>query len=428
MYAPMADGTVEPLRRNVTCPFCGLACDDLELDVGSERLRVRANGCARSSRLFDVALPRSQGGAWVAGAPVTRERAIDEAAQILRRARQPAFGGLATDVAGMRAVLELADRTGAVVDHLGSRALVRNVLPLQESGWIATTFSEVRNRADLIVVAGTDIVSRFPRFLEKIAFGDAMFLNDDAREVVFVGSRDASDAVARISGRAPTVVRCADRSLGEVFSALHGIVSGALRADPGIDGVPLSTLVALADRMREARYGVLVWIAGDLDFAHADLAVAAMCSCVRALNEHTRFSGLALGGNDADTTANQVCLWQTGYPVRLSFAGGTIEYDPHRYGLEEALASGEADALVWIASFDTTRCPPATNVPTIVLARSGMEIAPRPAVHIDVATPGLDHAGHMLRGDTVVAVRLRGLVDSQLPSVAEVVRDIGAAM
>ena len=428
MHAPMTDGIVDPLRREVTCPFCGLACDDLELDSGGERLRVRSNGCARSNRLFDVALPRAEGRAWVAGKPVTRARAIDEAAQILRRARQPAFGGLATDVAGMRAVLELADRTGAIVDHLGSRALVRNVLPLQESGWFATTFSEVRNRADLIVVAGTDIVTRFPRFFEKIAFGDAMFTQDDAREVVFVGSRDASDVVARISGRAPTVIRCADRSLAEVFSALHGIVSGSLAADPRIDGVPFSTLAALAERMRSARYGVLAWVAGDLEFAHADLAVAAMSSCVRVLNEHTRFAGLPLGGNDADTTANQVCVWQTGYPLRVSFAGGTIEYDPRRYGLEEALASGEADALVWIATFDTTRRPPATNVPTIVLARTDLEIVPPPAVHIDVATPGLDHAGHMLRGDTVVAVRLRGLVDSQLPSVAQVVRDIGAAL
>ena len=94
-----------------------------------------------------------------------------------------------------------------------------------------------------------------------------------------------------------------------------------------------------------------------------------------------------------------------------------------------ALASGETDALVWITSFDGTRQPPASNVPTIVLTRPGMQMpCTPPAVLIEVATPGVDHAGHFCRGDTVVAVRLRRLVSSSLPSVAEVVAQIGAVM
>ena len=430
--SPSVPGTASAAAGDVhvavPCPFCGLACDDLDVEASGGRIRVRSNGCERSRRLFDVELPRSPGSAWIAGEAVSRDRAIGEAADILRRARQPAFGGLATDVAGMREVLDLAGHTGGIVDHLGSRALVRNTLPLQESGWITTTFAEVRNRADLVVVAGTDVVSRFPRFFEQVVFGDAMFVENDAREVVFIGSRHASDAVVVAGGRPPTIVECADRSLAEVFSALHGLVTGTLGTDPRIAGVDFATLQALASRMQHARYGVLAWVAGDLDFPHADLAVAAMCACVRVLNHHTRFAGLPLGGNDADTTANQVCLWQTGFPLRLSFAGGRIEYDPHRFGIENALASGEADALVWIASFDATRQPPATGVPTIVLARPGMRMSAPPAVLIEVATPGIDHAGHFCRGDTVVAVRLRRLVSSLLPPVADVVRQIGAAM
>jgi formylmethanofuran dehydrogenase subunit B len=146
------------------------------------------------------------------------------------------------------------------------------------------------------------------------------------------------------------------------------------------------------------------------------------------LNEHTRFAGLPIAGNDADTTANQVCLWQTGYPVRVSFAGGRVDYDPHRHGVAEAIARGDIDALMWIASFDPSRVPPSTSLPTIVLARPGMHVSPPAAVQIDVATPGVHHAGHFYRGDSVVAVRLRGLLDSPLPSVAAVVGQIAAAL
>ena len=73
--------------------------------------------------------------------------------------------------------------------------------------------------------------------------------------------------------------------------------------------------------------------------------------------------------------------------------------------------------------------PPTTHVPTIVLGRPGMRLSdPPPAVHIDVATPGLHHPGHFFRSDSVVALRLRKLIDSPLPSVAEVVQRIGAAI
>ncbi|HEY6895284.1 MAG TPA: hypothetical protein VI258_14005 [Rhodanobacteraceae bacterium] len=396
--------------------------------VSTEGLRVVVNGCERSRRLFDQPLPGVAGQAWIAGESVSPAEAVHEAASILRRAIQPAFGGLATDVAGVRAVLDLADRTGGVVDHLGSRALMRNMLPLQESGWITATFAEVRNRADLIIVAGTDVVSRFPRFFERVAFGDAMFVQNETRDVVFIGENAALDAVTRAGGRGARRIGCRNGSLAEIFGVLHGILTGSVVAHAPIDGVALETLQELAERMRRARYGVLAWAAADLDFSHADLAVAAMCSCVRVLNENTRFAALPLAGNDADTTANQVCLWQTGYPLRIAFANGRIDYDPHRYGIDEALSSGDADALVWIASFDAERVPPATSVPVIVLARRGMRLAPPPAVQIDVATPGLDHAGHFYRGDSVVAVRLRALVDSALPSVAAVIGQIAAAM
>ena len=79
------------------------------------------------------------------------------------------FGGLATDVEGMRAVMALADRTGGVVDHALSDAQFRNFKVLQSSGWITTTLTETRNRADLIVIVGTDAQKLHPRFFERIS-------------------------------------------------------------------------------------------------------------------------------------------------------------------------------------------------------------------------------------------------------------------
>jgi len=425
MISPAPSDPAPPrLHRDVPCPFCGLACDDLGIEVAASGMRVVANGCERSRRMFGA--PAGSGiPARIAGAPATLPDAIQHAAAILRDATQPAFGGLATDVAGSRAALALAERLGGAVDHLGSRALMRNVRVLQDRGALTTTFAEVRNRADLIVVAGTDVVSRFPRFFERVAFGDAMFVRDRDREIVFVGAQATQPPGGAST---PAHIRCDNRALGEVFGALRALCAGTMPPRDHVAGVALAELAHLAQRMQDARYGVLVWAAADLDFPHAELAIEAMVACVSALNERTRFSSLPLGGNEGDVTANQVCLWQTGFPVRTSFAGGLIDHDSGRYALEALLANDEVDALVWISSFDAALAPPPSRVPTIVLGRSGMSVAPAPAVQIDVATPGVDHAGHFFRGDAVVAVRLQKIAQTPLPRVADVLDLMTAAV
>jgi formylmethanofuran dehydrogenase subunit B len=49
-------------------------------------------------------------------------------------------------------------------------------------------------------------------------------------------------------------------------------------------------------------------------------------------------------------------------------------------------------------------------------------------VYVPVGTPGLDHAGHLFRGDRVVALPLRQLRPSSLPSAAEAIAAIQTAL
>ena len=424
----MTDQPDEIVHAAVPCPFCGLVCDDLEVRVSTGLVKVAANGCPRSVALFEYGAAVDGGQAFVEGRPATLEVAVGRAAQILRAAAQPVIGGLATDVAGMRAALDLADRIGAVVDHANSRALMRNLPVLQDSGWIATTFAEVRNRADLVVVAGSDVVHRFPRFFERVLRGESMFVDGSRREVIFVG--EGIDATVSSSAKAPAsrAIPCRKEALGEVFAVLRSLLAGRKPQAAEAGGIGMSEWEALAERMKRARYGVVVWAAADLDFPHAELAVQAMAALVTDLNEHTRFAVLPLGGSEGDLTANQVCTWQSGFPLRTSFASGAPDYDPHRFSAQRMFEDGEADALLWIASFDPERVPPRTAVPTVVLGRPGMHFAAPPAVYIPAATPGMHHAGHFYRSDNVVALRLRKVADSALPSVADVLQRIGAEL
>ena len=172
--------------------------------------------------------------------------------------------------------------------------------------------------------------------------------------------------------------------------------------------------------LQAARYGVAVWAAGDLEFAHAELAMQALSQLLRVLNVERRFAGLPLAGTNADLTANAVHTWQSGSPYPASHANGRVDFDPHRYAAPSVLARGEADCVLWISSL-SDEPPPAFDGPAIVLGRADLQLAREPDVFLPVATPGIDADGHLLRTDKVVSLYLRRLRTSALPSVAQVV-------
>jgi formylmethanofuran dehydrogenase subunit B len=84
--------------------------------------------------------------------------------------------------------------------------------------------------------------------------------------------------------------------------------------------------------------------------------------------------------------------------------------------------------LVWVQAFNAKAAPPADHIPTIVIGRSGMTFTKEPDVFIPVGTPGIDHAGHAYRMDNVVAIRLKKLRDSGLPSTADALHAIENAL
>lgn len=422
--------TTAATLENVTCPYCGLLCDDLGIERNTAGdLKVTSNGCAKSVRFFDG--PARSANPRIDGQPVSLEAAIAKAAHILQQANRPLIAGLGTEVQGMRAVMSLADKAGAAIDHMNSNGFMRNIQVVQNSGWQICTLTEVRNRVDLLVVVGTDIVSIFPRFFERMIWNEASMFGQDTRlrEIVYLGGRDI-DTRAGISpdGRQPDVLPCDADRIPEVLAALRALVAGKPLHATDIAGIPAEQLAQLAQRLHAAKYSVVTWAAGALDFPHAELAVQNIADMVKTLNATTRSSGLPLGGIEGDMNANQVSAWISGYPMRTSYARGYPDHDPYHYSTDRLLANGEADALCWISSFNPDALPPATDLPTIVIGHAGMQIDPAPAVYIPVGVPGSDHAGIMFRTDNVVSLPLDQLRASQLPTLGSVLTAIEQAL
>jgi formylmethanofuran dehydrogenase subunit B len=299
-------------------------------------------------------------------------------------------------------------------------------LALQDSGWITTTLSEVKNRLDLLLVVGSDIETNFPRFFERYIWNPETLFDQDTtqREIIYLGQSPSGQAAYRPDSRSPLVIHCKLDKLPEVVAVLRAQVAGNCLQAETVAGIEIEKLAALTGKLKQARYGVITWIAEQWAFPHAELTVQMLCELIMALNKTTRCSGLPLGGQNGQITVNQVCAWQTGYPVRISFGPGYPDYDPYHYSTERLLESEEADALIWISAFDQESLPPVTHIPTVVLGRAGMHFTQTPEVFIPIGTPGIDHAGHTYRTDYMVVMPLCKLRDSGLPSTAEILRAV----
>jgi len=413
--------------KDVTCPFCGLLCDDLTVQSDGKKAQVVRNGCTWATAGFSQ--PPGPVSACSKGRPCTLDQAIQRAVQLLHSAGQPLIAGLATDAAGCRAAMALAEKIGAAVDHLHGNALSSNSLVMQRRGWIMTTLTEVRNRADLVVLFGTDGDSVNPRFIERCLRPKPGMGRDAgrARKVVYIGEA-AQARYLRRALPAVQVISCRRQDLLDLLGTLRTLIhgySGKLPLPRSLAG-KLPAVKKLAELLRSANYSVCAWAPGQLLPEQADIVIESICGMVAELNTVTRAAGLALGGSDGAVTAMNVCAWQTGYPLRVNFTAGGPGYNPSRNATEVLLQRGEADALVWISTFHPL--PPPGTQPSIVLAPPSRRLAGLADVYFPVSIPGVDTGGTMFRLDSVVGLPLRQVRNNSLPTAAEILNRITGGM
>jgi formylmethanofuran dehydrogenase subunit B len=444
---------VASLKTNTitaTCPACGLLCDDIVL----ENNKVANTNCPKAIAFFEQ--PMTDTTPQINGKPASVQQAIAEVAKLIKTSQQPLFAGLSTDVQGFRSIYNLAQTTNGSLQHINAQSTARNMKVLQSTGWQTTTLTEVKNRADVIVCIGTDIVSHHPRFFERFVDVDGMFVKAKQREVIFIG--DNLDALPKTPSNAATTSLLACRpalessspvadALPEITLVLRALVAGKTLKATEVAGVKISDLQKIADKLKAAKYAVLAWVAKDLDFNHVELTIQNITETVAILNQTTRAAGLPLGGSDGDTTANNANTWLSG----LALNDDAIEHD----------------LVVWVNSFGCdalfSKLHPETDKPLIVFGnaaplpryrapspvngrgllskvKQAQELSPSPVngrgvrergdaaktpdIFIPIATPGLDCSGTLFRVDSSVILPLKKIRKNDLPTLSEVVSQI----
>jgi formylmethanofuran dehydrogenase subunit B len=350
--------------------------------------------------------------AWIGGKPAALERALAEAAALLAASHSPLITGLGADIAGARAAIGLAERIGAVVDHMNADALLRDLTVLREAGMMLTTPNEARLRADTLLLVGPSLETDAPGLSRWLGLGSS----GDRRAIVrLCAGRGAKPIPGEtLVGRDPA-------QLPTLLAALRACIAGR---PAGKTGVAAKAIADLATRLGAARFGVAVWSARDLD----PLAIEMLCGIVADLNARTRFTGFSIAPGDNAVGVLQVCGWMTGFPMRTSFGRGYPEHDTWRFDGARMVAAREADCVLCISAYRAAPPPWDDGPPVIALTTGDAAVGSGPAVQIEVGRPGVDHDGveHFSPLGTLVAVEATQRSDAI--SVADAVGRIAAEL
>lgn len=410
----------------VTCPHCGLLCDDLSVDVHDLSVRLKTTNHPVCKQAYDDAsmdrnaLPTPL----VNGNPISLQEALETAANLLKKSKQPLISGMIADVQACRNAIALTEKVGGVIDHAnGSRIRISNAI-MQRMGEIKTTLSEVRNRADCIVIFGANVLDKFPRLYDRI-LSPAQSLGSDntKKKNIFVLDLAEHTVSAHSSNDAITHLYLDAPSLDSLVHKLTYVFNKPINTFVEIDETT-QRLLDLHQSILKSQYTTFIWNAAEFKLETAEHTVQAITQCIKKLMTEVRCVALPLGGSKAEITASQVSTWQTGVPLPVAFMSGAPVHNPNLFDGMKMLENNEADTLVWIATYSSKDTPPKADIPTIVIGHPNMHCESSTNVFIPIGIPGIDHRGLACRTDSVATLPLKLIRTSEFIAASEVINQL----
>lgn len=417
--------------KNATCTFCGCVCDDMDLtvDLDEKRIIKAKNACVLGRAWFAEHTIGDWPIAMIDGKEVSKEEAIEEAAQTLVKAKFPIIYGLSdTTCEAQRQAVAISDIIRGTIDTTTSVCHGPTGLAFQGVGESTMSLGEVKNRADLVIYWGGNPAASHPRhFTRYTVTPKGMFIPNGRKDrtVVLVDIRKTPSAPV-----ADLFIQVKPGKDFEVLWALRALVKGK-NIDPSIEeetGVSLATLEDLVDKMKNCRYGVLFFGMGLTMTRGRHFNSGAIMALTTDLNEFTHFVTKPVRGHGNVTGADNVLSWQTGYPFGVNFNRGYPRFNPGEFTTVDTLSRGDADAAMFIASDPASNFPKAAiehmkKIPVISLDTKQTETSNLAHVAFATSTYGINTGGTVYRMDDV-PITMRPAFDSPYPDDEEILTAI----
>ncbi|MBS1262879.1 MAG: Assimilatory nitrate reductase [Methanonatronarchaeales archaeon] len=420
--------------KNVTCPYCGLLCDDIDVYLEDGEISRIKRGCGLSNAKFVSEADRIESPAVREGEElheVSYGEAIERAAEVLREAKRPdCYGWSSCSVEAQGLGIELMKEARGSIGSTSAVCHLPSVLAMQDCGAPKATLEQVRNRADVVIYWGSNPVEAHPRHFERVTRrADGYFVKGKDRYIAVVDVRETLSA--KISDEFVKVEPGGDY---EALQAMRSMLQGnEIEADE-VGGVPVETLGELLGRMKDADFACIFWGLGVTMSGAKHRNVEALTSLAKELNDYGRCVSVPMRGHFNVAGFGQVCTWKTGFPGFVDFTGDEINYAPGENTSVDLLRRGGSDAMLLVGS------DPAAHFPLRAVKRLRevpvVQVDPHPNAttrFADVVIPsalvGIEAEGTAYRMDTV-PIRLKKVVDPPegVRTDERIIRDVMGAL
>jgi len=405
------------ISESVVCTFCASGCDDLEITHNRRTVDSARNGCAislsrfasiRESRILKP-LIRTRGNLRA----TTFAKAIDRAARVLNNSKYPLlYGWSQTSCEAISKGIELAELVGGLIDNTTTSCHGPTILGLQDVGEATCTLGEVRHSADLIIYWGCNPIHSHPHHTTRFTvFSKGRFRKTRKdRKLVVVDVRRTDTAKL-----ADKFIQVQPNGDYELLTALRTAIRGEEIEQDSIAGVPVDTIEETADMMVDCEFGALFFGLGLTMTAGKHRNTEAALALVRDLNYVTKFVVIPMRGWFNVTGANEVTTWQTGYPYAVDLTQGYPRFNPGDTSAIDAIARGEVDAALVVASDPVSHFPGAAvkhlvEIPIVTVEPKWTPTSEASEVVIPSAILGIEASGTIYRIDGV-PLEARKVVD-----------------
>ena len=332
-------------------------CDDIDITVKDNHITDAKRACVLGKAWFYGHHADDRPSCLIDGRPASVAEGVERAARILTEAKYPIVYGLSdTTSEAQRVAVAIGDAIAGTVDTTTSVCHGPSGMAFQGVGEVTCTLGEVANRGDLIIFWGGNPAESHPRHFTKYSLmPKGMFVPNGRKDRTAVGVDVRKTKTAKAMD---LFFQIKPRSDFEALWTLRALAKG-IEVDPeqvkNDTGIELSRWQDLMDRMKAAKFGVILFGMGLTMTRGKHLNSEALLSLARDMNAYTRFVVKPMRGHGNVTGADNVVTWQTGYPFGVNMTRGYPRFNPGEYTTSDTLARGEADAALLVA------CDPMAN-------------------------------------------------------------------
>jgi formylmethanofuran dehydrogenase subunit B len=368
------------LYKNIVCPVCGAACDDIIVEYDDGKIEVK-NACKMGNAKFHelVSTHRIKN-------PMIKENgkfrdaewdeALDKAAEILANAKRPfIFMGSETSCEAMEVGLHIGEYLGGVVDSNATICHGPTCMGIQEAGLVGATSGQKKIRSDVTIYWGSNPMESMPKHMARYAVFPRGYWTRRGRfdrTIITVDPRRTPTAIA-----SDIHLQIKPNTDYELFCALMTILRGKEphRSVEDITGIPIEMMKEVVEIMKNCNFGsIYVGLGIASSFGKHRNAEMAM-ALTKELNRYAKFTIGALRGHCNVAGFNQIATYLYGYPFGLDFARGYPRYNPGEFTTVDVLKEKEVDAALVLSADLVAHLP----------ADCGRYLAEIPMVCIDIA-------------------------------------------